>query len=119
MVDAGDRDIIKYEDKRDLPLFSREKSKKNRKGLESRAGYNLDSEQPKMTQEQKNELYKSQLQIVCGYEQLFLNNPKLGISAIKECLKEVKGKNIIFYILSLNKRYSEFISENYSHNRGN
>ncbi len=119
MVDAGDRDIIQYEDKRDIPQNSTKKSKGKKGTLESRVHSYSDSEEPKMTQEQKNELYKSRLQIACGYEQLFLNEPKLGRSAIKECLNEVKGKNIIFYILSLNKRYNEFISENYSQIQSN
>lgn len=119
MVDAGDRDILKYEDKRDLPQDPTKKSKKNRNNLERRIQESSVFEEPKMTQEEKDSLYKSRLQVACGYEQLFLKEPKLGDSAIKGCLKEVKGKNIIFYILSLNRRYNEFISENYSQIQSN
>ncbi|HOW36769.1 MAG TPA: hypothetical protein PLK34_00780 [Candidatus Pacearchaeota archaeon] len=113
MVDAGDKDILQYEDKRDLPQIPKRSSKiiSKERSLEQRADT---TEEQEMTPEQMDSLYKSRLQVVCGYEQLFRKESKLGQKAIDECLKETKNKNIIFYVLSLNRKYNEFIAENYS-----
>lgn len=111
MVDAGDDDILGYEDKRDIPSIS---TKMPKKGCLESSLNSSDFSDEGLTLEQKEKLNDTRaLIIIKGYENLFRTDPRLGENAIRECLEE-SGGNLNLHIRSLNRRYIEFLTECYS-----